>query len=143
MNQSARDDQDFRAMMSDVRPLPAASNRANPGRRRQHPTEAQLARRESAQAETGEDSFLSDDFVELLPPFDPVEYRRVGIQQGVVDRLRQGGYPAQSRLLLLRRPLGECRRVLPAFIHEAMPTTCARCWSCTVAAARSTAGLMC
>ena len=119
MNQSARDDQDFRAMMGDVRPLPAASNRASPGRQKRRPTEAQLARRESAQAETGKDSFLSDDFVELLPPFDPVEYRREGIQQGVVDRLRHGGYPAQSRLHLLRRPLGECRRVLPAFIHEA------------------------
>ncbi|RCV87453.1 DNA endonuclease SmrA [Billgrantia montanilacus] len=119
MNQSARDDQDFRAMMGDVRPLPGAANRANPGRRMIRPTEAQLARRESAQAGTAEDSFLSDDFVELLPPFDPVEYRREGIQQGVVDRLRHGGYPAQSRLHLLRRPLAECRRVLPSFIHEA------------------------
>ncbi|MBZ0330402.1 DNA endonuclease SmrA [Halomonas sp. ANAO-440] len=119
MSQSARDDQDFRTMMGDVRPLPAAANRANPGRQVRRPTEAQLARRQSAQAETGEDSFLSDDFVELLPPFDPVEYRREGIQQGVVDRLRHGGYPAQSRLHLLRRPLAECRRVLPSFVHEA------------------------
>lgn len=119
MTQSAHDDQDFRALMGDVKPLRRSDNRANPGPRRRHPTEAQLARRESAQAELAQDSFLSDDFVELLPPFDPIEYRRDGIQQGVVDRLRHGGYPAQTRLHLLRRPLAECRRVLPSFIRDA------------------------
>lgn len=119
MTQSAYEDQDFRAMVGDVKPLRRSTNRASPGQRRSQPTEAQLARRESAQAEFSGDSFLSDDFVELLPPFDPVEFRRDGIQQGVADRLRHGGYPAQSRLHLLRRPLAECRRALPPFIHEA------------------------
>ncbi|MFQ3787400.1 DNA endonuclease SmrA [Halomonas sp. A29] len=119
MTQSAHEEQDFRALMGDVKPLCRSANRADPGPRRSRPTEAQLARRESAQEELGQDSFLSDDFVELLPPFDPIEFRRDGIQQGVADRLRQGGYPAQSRLHLLRRPPAECRRVLPQFIHEA------------------------
>ncbi|MGR2737003.1 DNA endonuclease SmrA [Billgrantia sp. Q4P2] len=119
MTQSAHEEQDFRALMGDVKPLRRSANRANPGQRRSRPTEAQLARRESAQAELGRDSFLSDDFVELLPPFDPIEFRRDGIQQGVVDRLRHGGYAAQSRLHLLRRPLAECRRALPPFIHDA------------------------
>ncbi|WP_111411873.1 DNA endonuclease SmrA [Billgrantia lactosivorans] len=119
MTQSAHEDQDFRALVGEVKPLRRRANRADPGPRRSRPSEAQLARRESAQAELAGDSFLSDDFVELLPPFDPVEFRRDGIQQGVVDRLRHGGYPAQSRLHLLRRPLAECRRVLPSFIHEA------------------------
>lgn len=119
MTQSAHDDKDFRALMGDVKPLRRSVNRADPGSRRSPPTEAQLARRESAQADLGQDSFLSDDFVELLPPFDPIEFRRDGIQQGVVDRLRHGGYAAQSRLHLLRRPLAECRRALPPFIHEA------------------------
>ena len=119
MTQSARDDQDFRALMGDVTPLAGGANRADPGRRRRQPSDAQLARRESAQAETGQDSFLSDDFVDLLPPFDPLEYRRDGIQSGVVDRLRHGGYAAQARLHLLRRPLAECRRTLPPFIQEA------------------------
>ncbi|MCG6657138.1 DNA endonuclease SmrA [Halomonas campisalis] len=119
MTQSARSDQDFQALMGDVTPLAGATNRADPGRRRRPPSEAQLARRESAQAETGQDSFLSDDFVDLLAPFDPIEYRRDGIQRGVLDRLRYGGYAAQARLHLLRRPLAECRRALPPFIQEA------------------------
>ena len=119
MTQSARDDLDFRALMGDVRPLERERNRADPGRATRGPSEAQLARRESAAAEPPGRNFLSDDFVDLVPPWDPLEYRRDGIQQGVVDRLRHGGYAAQARLHLLRRPLEECRRALPPFIQEA------------------------
>ncbi|MBB3330448.1 DNA-nicking Smr family endonuclease [Halomonas campaniensis] len=119
MTQPARDDLDFRALMGDVAPLSRARNRADPGRRQGGPSEAQLARRESAAAEQADRNFLSDDFVDLVPPFDPLAYRRDGIQQGVVDRLRHGGYAAQARLHLLRLPLEECRRALPPFIQEA------------------------
>lgn len=62
---------------------------------------------------------LSTDFIDLLPPFDPLLFRRDGIQTGVVDRLRHGGYPVQASLHLLRRPLEECRRLLAPFIREA------------------------
>ncbi|MBS9402559.1 DNA endonuclease SmrA [Halomonas sp. TRM85114] len=119
MNQPNRNDVDFRALMDDVRPIDSVRNRADPGRPRLAPSESQLARRESAAAETDGYDFLSDDFVDLVPPFDPLAYRRDGIQQGVLDRLRHGGYDAQSRLHLLRRPLEECRRLLAPFIHEA------------------------
>lgn len=119
MNQTARDDLDFQALMGDVRPLTRGRDRADTGRSAGSPSEAQLARRESAAAELEGHGFLSDDFVDLVPPFDPLAYRCDGIQQGVVDRLRHGGYAAQARLHLLRRPLEECRRSLPPFIHEA------------------------
>ncbi len=119
MNQPARDDLDFRTLMGDVAPLSRARNRADPGRRHSGPSEAQLARRESAAAVGEGSNFLSDDFVDLLPPFDPLEFRRDGIQEGVMDRLRHGGYAAQARLHLLRRPLEECRRALLPFIQEA------------------------
>lgn len=118
MNQPLRDDMDFRALIGDVKPLPP-SNRADPGQQRKRPSEAQLAQREWAEEESGARNFLSDDFVDLLPPFDPMEYRREGIQQGVVDKLRHGGYSVQSQLHLLRRPLSECRRLLFQFIQEA------------------------
>jgi len=119
MSQANRDDVDFRALMEDVRPLRGTTNRADPQRGRRAPSEAQLARRESAAAETSGGDFLSDDFVELVPPFDPLAFRRDGIQQGVIDRLRHGGYPVQASLHLLRRPLEESRRLLPPFIREA------------------------
>lgn len=118
MNQPLRDDMDFRAFIGDVKPLPR-SNRADAGNRRQSPSEAQLARRESAEEAIGERNFLSDDFVDLLPPFDPIEYRREGTQQGVVDKLKHGGYSVQAQLHLLRRPLAECRRMVFSFIQEA------------------------
>ncbi|CAM3421270.1 DNA endonuclease SmrA [Halomonas lysinitropha] len=119
MSQANRNDMDFRALMEDVRPLNRATNRADPGRTRDEPSEAQLARRASASAETSHRDFLSDDFVDLVPPFDPLTFHRNGIQQAVVDRLRHGGYPVQASLHLLRRPLEECRRLLPPFIREA------------------------
>ncbi|MBE0403022.1 DNA endonuclease SmrA [Halomonas citrativorans] len=118
MNQPLRDDMDFRASVGDVTPL-ARSNQADAGNHRRKPSAAQLARRESAQEELSERNFLSDDFVDLLPPFDPIEYRQEGIQQGVVDKLRHGGYSVQAQLHLLRRPLAECRRMLFPFIQEA------------------------
>lgn len=119
MSQANHHDVDFRALMEDVRPVRGATNRADPGRARSEPSEAQLARRESAAAEAPGRDFLSDDFVDLVPPFDPLAFRRDGIQQAVVDRLRHGGYPVQASLHLLRRPLEECRRLLPSFIREA------------------------
>lgn len=119
MSQTARDDLDFGALVGDVRPLSRAGNRADPGRSARGPSEAQLARRQSASAEPEGPGFLSDDFVELVEPFDPLVFRRDGIQQAVLDRLRHGGYPAQARLHLLRRPLEECRRALTPFLQEA------------------------
>lgn len=119
MTHAKRDDLDFRALMDDVRPLQRQRNQADPGKKASLPTEAQLARRENAAAPVASRDFLSDDFVDLLPPFDPMEFHRDGIQQGVVDRLRHGGYSAQAHLHLLRLPLAECRRLLPPFIHDA------------------------
>ncbi|SES16921.1 DNA-nicking endonuclease, Smr domain [Vreelandella subterranea] len=118
MNQPLRDETDFRALVGDVKPL-AQKNRADTGDARKRPSEAQLARRERAEAEIDEHNFLSDDFVDLIPPFDPIEYRREGIQQGVVDKLKHGGYPVQAQLHLLRRPLAECRRLVFPFIQDA------------------------
>lgn len=119
MNLPQRDDVDFQALMDDVRPLSRGNNRADTEPTRSSPSEAQLARRESAVQGLGERDFLSDDFVELVPPFDPLAFCRDGIQQGVMDRLRHGGYPVQASLHLLRRPLESARRELPVFIRDA------------------------
>lgn len=118
MNQRLRDEMDFSALVGDVKPLPR-HNRADTGPRRKRPSEAQLARRERAEAAVEERNFLSDDFVDLVPAFDPIEFRREGIQQGVVDKLKHGGYPVQAQLHLLRRPLAECRGLMFPFIQDA------------------------
>ncbi|WP_447528878.1 DNA endonuclease SmrA [Vreelandella sp. TE19] len=118
VREDARNDMDFRSFVGDVKPL-AKGKRAETGDKRSRPSEAQLARRERAEEAIEHTNFLSDDFVDLLPPIDPIEYRREGIQQGVVDKLRHGGYAMQAQLHLLRRPLAECRRMLFPFIQDA------------------------
>ena len=118
MNQPMRDDMDFKALIGDVQPL-GRTNLADTGKKRSQATEAQRARREAAQAVLDERNFLSDDFVDLLPTHDPVEFLREGVQQAVVDKLRQGGYPVQAQLHLIRRPLAESRRLLFPFIQDA------------------------
>lgn len=119
MNQSLRDEMDFEAMIGDVTPL-KRDNRADPGKKPADSTDdTWQARRAAAEEDTGERNFLSDDFVDLLPPIDPMAFRRDGIQQGVADKLKHGGYPLQAQLHLLRRPLAECRRMLFAFMEDA------------------------
>jgi len=118
MNQSLRDEVGFEAMIGDVTPL-KRDNRADPGKKPPTSAEAWQARRDAAEEGTGERNFLSDDFVDLLPPIDPMTFRRDGIQQGVADKLKHGGYPVQAQLHLRRRPLAECRRMLFAFMEDA------------------------
>ncbi len=118
MNQSLRDEVGFEAMIGDVTPLKRDS-RADPGKKPPASTDTRQARRAAAEESTSERNFLSDDFVDLLPPIDPMAFRRDGIQQGVADKLKHGGYPVQAQLHLLRRPLAECRRMLFAFMEDA------------------------
>lgn len=121
MSHAANDDQAFRqALGSDVRPLTKGRGKAAIDRSRQQPSEAQMARRESAQrSDDDERDFLSDEFVDLISAHDPIEYRRDGIQVGVLERLRHGGYAAEARLHIMRMPVIECRRAVFAFLREA------------------------
>lgn len=110
----------FSREMQGVAPLTRGKDRADVATGPRAPSEAQLARREEAQkALDNELDGLSDSYVEHLSPHDPVEYRRDGIQVGVLDRLRQGGYPPEAQLNLMRRPLIECRREVHRFIQDA------------------------
>ncbi|ART61695.1 DNA endonuclease SmrA [Kushneria marisflavi] len=120
MNANQRDEQLFFHEMADVIPLNKGRNRADAGNTgARPPSEAQLARRASAQDGEQESNFLSDEFVDLLPVNDPIEFRRDGIQTGVIEKLRHGGYQVDSQLNLLKRPVAECRRELFRFIREA------------------------
>ncbi|MEE4407863.1 MULTISPECIES: DNA endonuclease SmrA [unclassified Serratia (in: enterobacteria)] len=72
------------------------------------------ARRE-AQA-LRQENFLSTGFLEVIPCGLPLEYKGEGIQQGVLDKLRNGRYPPQANLNLLRQPVETCRQELFRFI---------------------------
>lgn len=62
---------------------------------------------------------LTRGFLDIVPLSTPLEYRAEGIQQGVVDKLRQGKYTLDASLNLLRQPVETCRQSLFAFICEA------------------------
>ncbi|TVU69775.1 DNA endonuclease SmrA [Cobetia crustatorum] len=109
----------FRREMLDVTPLTRGIDRADVAARSQGPSNAQLVRREDAQKSLGNElDGLSDSYVEHLSPHDPIEYRRDGIQVGVLERLRHGGYPPEAQLNLIRRPLIECRREVQRFVRD-------------------------
>ncbi|MNG66962.1 putative DNA endonuclease SmrA [compost metagenome] len=72
------------------------------------------ARRE-AQA-LRQENFLSTGFLEVIPCGLSLEYKGEGIQQGVLDKLRNGRYPPQANLNLLRLPVETCRQELFRFI---------------------------
>lgn len=121
MSHATDDYQAFRqALGNDVRPLTKGRDRAVVDARPHHPSESQLARQASAQRAQGDErDFLSDEFVDLVGAHDPIEFRRDGIQVGVLERLRHGGYPAEARLHIMRMPVIECRRAVFGFLREA------------------------
>ncbi|WP_110665325.1 DNA endonuclease SmrA [Salinicola halophilus] len=121
MSHASNDHQAFRqALGNDVRPLKKGRDRAAVDAGPRTPSESQLARKASAQrVDEDERDFLSDEFVDLLGAHDPIEYRRDGIQIGVLERLRHGGYAAEARLHIMRMPVIECRRSVFGFLREA------------------------
>lgn len=65
------------------------------------------------------DNFLSTGFLDIVPLSVPLEFRREGLQNGVTDKLRNGKYPQQASLNLIRQPVEICRQMLFSFILQA------------------------
>lgn len=68
----------------------------------------------------GENNFLALDFVELLDPYYPLEFKRPGVQHGVFRRLKQGKYPMDARLDLHRMIVEKARDEVFGFIRDAV-----------------------
>ncbi|MFU9137376.1 DNA endonuclease SmrA [Erwinia tasmaniensis] len=65
------------------------------------------------------DNPLIDSLTELLSLTTPLEYKAEGIQQGVLDKLRQGKYRPEASLNLIRQPIETCRQALYQFMRQA------------------------
>jgi DNA-nicking Smr family endonuclease len=65
------------------------------------------------------DNFLTTDFLDIVPLDTPLEFKREGLQNGVLDKLRAGKYSQQASLTLLRHSVEQCRQMLYAFILQA------------------------
>lgn len=73
-------------------------------------------RRKSAQGQAQDG--LSTQHVELLNPFDPVEWKRDGVQDGVYRNVRLGKYQIDARLDLHKRTVPQALDELVGFIKE-------------------------
>ncbi len=82
---------------------------------------AKQARRVAAQQELSPDNnHLSSDYVELLDPHYPLEYKRAGVQHGVFRKLKQGKYPQEARLDLHRMTVERARQEVFDFIRQSL-----------------------
>jgi DNA-nicking Smr family endonuclease len=82
---------------------------------------AVAARREAAVRELdNERNFLGLDYVEMLDPYYPLEFKRPGVQHGVFRKLKQGKYAMDARLDLHRMTAEIAREEVFMFIREAV-----------------------
>ena len=66
------------------------------------------------------DNFLTTGFLEVIPLTQSLAFRRDGVQQGVLDKLRTGKYNQQASLNLLRQPVEACRQQLFSFLLQSL-----------------------
>lgn len=111
------DDDLFEQAMAGVKPIPQTRIIEQP--RSTTPTEAQLARREAAVADTPLDpNHLSTEYVEMVDPHDVLEYKANGVQEGVYRKLRLGKYSSEAALDLHRKTLQQARQEVFDFIRD-------------------------
>lgn len=110
--------EEFLTEMADVKPMAKSDTRSSL-HKPMSPTEAQLARRQSAQAEqTSQGKGLSDHGLVLIAPEDPIEFVRPGVQHGVYKNLRLGKYQLDARLDLHGHSVNEAKQALLQFIED-------------------------
>lgn len=109
----------FKKEMSGVKPIKQKTVSSEP--KSGEPTEAQLARRESAvREETKDANLLTTEYVEMVGPHDLLEYKRPGVQDGVYRKLRLGKYDTEAVLDLHRKSVQEAREEVFNFISTCM-----------------------
>lgn len=106
----------FREMMADVAPL--EQDKVTTEKKHQI-TDAQLARQAAAQSLADSDpEYLSLDYAMMVKPDDMLDYKRDGVQDGVIRKLRLGKYDIQARLDLHRKTLREARDEVLHFLRQ-------------------------
>lgn len=101
----------FLDAMEDVQPLKRCSD--------VHWHPAQHLRTPQRQDTLQLDNFLTTGFLDIVPLGTPLDFKRDGLQNGVVEKLRRGKYSQQASLNLLRQPVEQCRQMLFSFMHQA------------------------
>ncbi|SHF21958.1 DNA-nicking endonuclease, Smr domain [Microbulbifer donghaiensis] len=110
--------QDALGELGDVKPL-AQERRVALNKESKDAELNRRARREAATAETARElNPLSGEYVELVDPWDPLEFKRDGVQNGVYRNLRLGKYAVDARLDLHRHSVELARRAVVEFVRD-------------------------
>ncbi|WP_226703591.1 DNA endonuclease SmrA [Microbulbifer elongatus] len=113
--------EDFRGAMGalgDVKPL-GPKQRETALKKQAKDSLNQRARREAATAQTYRElNPLGGEFVEPVEPFDPIEFKRDGVQNGVYRNLRLGKYTVDARLDLHNHTVEMARSALYQFVRD-------------------------
>ncbi|PIE41885.1 MAG: DNA endonuclease SmrA [Gammaproteobacteria bacterium] len=109
----------FKQEMSGVKPI--KQKKVANTQKSEGPTDAQLARRESAvREESLDNNQLTTEYIDMLGPHDLLEYKRPGVQDGVYRKLRLGKYDIEAVLDLHRKSMEEARIEVFEFINACM-----------------------
>lgn len=126
-----QDDEDQQAFLDAMQDVTPAGGKGRQQVRvvTQEDTPGTRQRREDAQAERkdlADPNFLTLSEVEPLAPLAYLEWKKDGVQRGVFDRLRRGGYDVEAELDLHRKTVKEARELTFNFL-KAMSARDQRC----------------
>ncbi|WP_101759206.1 DNA endonuclease SmrA [Oceanicoccus sp. KOV_DT_Chl] len=119
MSADEAEDDIFLQEMGDVKPL-QVEKKVNLNRNTASGLAVQARREAATQSLEKDSNHLASDYVDLLAPYDPLEFKRPGLQHGVFKKLKQGKYPAEARLDLHRMTVEDARQAVFQFIKESM-----------------------
>lgn len=109
--------QDALGQLGDVTPL--VRERKVALKKESDSAQNKRARREAATQESvAELNPLSGEGVDPVDPWDPLEFKRDGVQNGVYRNLRLGKYPVDARLDLHRHTVDMARRAVLEFVRD-------------------------
>ena len=104
--------------LGDVKPLPSKQRQSALKKETTDPLNLR-ARREAATAQTYRElNPLGGEYVEPVEPFDPIEFKRDGVQNGVYRNLRLGKYTVDARLDLHNHTVEMARSALYQFVRD-------------------------
>lgn len=110
---------EFKDAMGDVTPLKVEAKIRLKKHQKDTLTIAQ--RRKAATIDPQADTnHLSDNFVDMVKPYDIISYKKDGVQEGVYRKFRLGKYELDARLDLHRRTVEQARSEVFRFIEDAM-----------------------
>ncbi|KUJ83782.1 DNA endonuclease SmrA [Microbulbifer flavimaris] len=111
--------QEALGQLGDVKPL--ARERRVPLKKQQEAGLNLRARREAAIREEGQElNPLAGEFIDPVDPWDPLEFKRDGVQNGVYRNLRLGKYRVDARLDLHRHSVESARRAVFEFVRDCL-----------------------